>query len=266
MNSSLLLPTALLLALSASGGSADVYDDIVGTPCTKIHINTALYAPTYKICLLCPHSAKEKSGKAKCKDGYKRTRAGGCGTWKTKCEWTCTYVGKETMNYGCGCGAGRGCHDVDCEMSKWSEWSACVFKWGSEKIDICEASVDVGMQTRTRSIVTQPKYNGKQCGKTLDTRYCSCPATTKPTPSPTLSPTLRPTRSPTNEDEWECQEYGQWSEWTECIRSTTSSKNRGKCWGDRTRTRPVRDTSTVKCRKTATQRDPDFCIVDGCEE
>jgi len=256
----LVLVTCLLSALGARGGSTDdsfdpdLYgDEIVGKTCKIYHINTALAGP-YTICNLCPHSLHKPT----CKDGYERSKAGACGPLKTWCKWKCTYTGKKSMDYGCGCGQGRRCHDVDCKMSKWTEWSKCV-SFGYEEEGLCNSGglPSAPYQERARTIITQPEYNGKKCGKTVASRGCSCS-------TPSMSPTLRPTRSPTTEEEWECKQYGDWSEWSECEWSKTVSSIKGECYGDRSRTRPVRDTSTAKCRKTATQRDPDFCKPDSC--
>ena len=53
------------------------------------------------------------------------------------------------------------CFSVDCEVSDWTEWSSCSKTCGS------------GFQKRERSIVKQPKNNGKPCEGNLDeTKTC----------------------------------------------------------------------------------------------
>lgn len=50
---------------------------------------------------------------------------------------------------------------VDCEVSDWTEWSSCSKTCGS------------GSQKRERSIVKQPKNNGKPCeGNFEETKTC----------------------------------------------------------------------------------------------
>ncbi|XP_055626120.1 spondin-2 [Toxorhynchites rutilus septentrionalis] len=48
----------------------------------------------------------------------------------------------------------------DCQVSAWSEWSAC------------SQSCDIGKRTRTRVIVSHPKDHGKDCPRLKDTQWC----------------------------------------------------------------------------------------------
>eukprot|EP01012_Entosiphon_sulcatum_P049575 TRINITY_DN6820_c0_g1_i6.p1 TRINITY_DN6820_c0_g1~~TRINITY_DN6820_c0_g1_i6.p1 ORF type:complete len:7637 (+),score=112.47 TRINITY_DN6820_c0_g1_i6:5459-28369(+) len=53
---------------------------------------------------------------------------------------------------------------VDCEVTLWSDWSACTASCGS------------GTQTRTRSVVTQPSKGGKLCPDITETQACNTQA------------------------------------------------------------------------------------------
>ena len=50
---------------------------------------------------------------------------------------------------------------VDCVLSNWSPWGEC-----------SEGSGE-GTQTRTRTIITQPQHEGKECGITTETQDCN---------------------------------------------------------------------------------------------
>ena len=55
---------------------------------------------------------------------------------------------------------------TDCQMSSWSDWGSCSKTCGS------------GIQTRHRTVTTQPSCQGAQCGALIDTQTCNtqgCP-------------------------------------------------------------------------------------------
>ena len=72
---------------------------------------------------------------------------------------------------------GNGGIGVDCVLSEWSDWSACVS----------------GTQTRTRTVITSPQNGGDACGVLSETRVCITP----PTPINCV--------------------VSEWSEWGACV-------------------------------------------------
>lgn len=50
---------------------------------------------------------------------------------------------------------------LDCEMSEWAEWGECSAK--------CRG----GEHNRTRHIISQPRYGGKDCGPEFEVQPCN---------------------------------------------------------------------------------------------
>jgi len=98
-------------------------------------------------------------------------------------------LAQDTKWYDVGCVR----QPVDCEVSKWSEWTRCMS---------CQDKN--ANQTRTRHIKLMPSKNpnGKACPPLIETRTCenidtSCGPTNAPTLQPTRAPTPPPTYQPT---------------------------------------------------------------------
>ncbi len=145
--------------------------------------------------------------------------------------------------------------NVDCKVSDWSDWSYCDVDCGG------------GIQERTRSIITQPKGNGKVCPELRETKACNtepcgvdcqvgnwsnwsdCTAScgggiqsrtrsiiTQPKGTGKACPTIRETKECNTEQcNVDCQ-VGEWSNWAAC------SSNCGSASQERTRiilTQPI---------------------------
>merc|ERR1719165_45301 len=83
----------------------------------------------------------------------------------------------------------KGC-PIDCELSDWSDWSACSTTCGE------------GDTERTRTMVLEPANGGKECPLEV-TEAAPCINTlTCPSPAPTP-------------EKIDC-EVGEWAEWTDC--------------------------------------------------
>lgn len=75
---------------------------------------------------------------------------------------------------------------IHCKVSSWGAWSAC------------SKSCSNGEQKRTRSVILDAQFNGKECPEVTESRACNtaaCP-TSKPTSQPTSAPTKAPTACP----------------------------------------------------------------------
>jgi len=171
-----------------------------------------------------------------CPDGYEPRRAvkEGCGVLKIGCTYYCKWTGPCDKDYGCGCGLGTSCYDVDCETTNWSKFGECVLSDGTPLEDICDHTPGAtGTKTRTRSIKTQNEFDGKQCGALVDTRTCSCPESAEPAPL--------------------CQEYMDWSGWSSCEATTSVGDSAGQCAGTKFKSRVVNDLSTCTVKEVETK-------------
>lgn len=79
----------------------------------------------------------------------------------------------DSQNGGADCPVltdSAGCNEqpcpIDCVMSDWTSWSSC------------DATCGGGQSERTRTVITQPQFNGRECDATIETTGCneqSCP-------------------------------------------------------------------------------------------
>lgn len=218
----LLLTSTLFAAALTPLASA-----VTGTECLLVHDIGKCYA--------CPpewHTKKECSAlndkKHKGVTGwkptkYKKSSQSQCGFLNAGCKGVCYYEG---MDYGCGCGQGQACLNVDCVMSDWSDWSKCKNPATGAIISYdADSPIVNGIRERTRTVLTEAEHEGEKCGNTGEEMSCSS---------------------------HQCELF-EWEDWSDC------SKSCG--YGEQTRVRKVTLAplpSECKYQETRT------CKIENC--
>lgn len=237
MHSFLVIVSGALLVCRARGSI------LVGEDC-RYDVDADM--PTYRaFCKTCPHSVWKNKADDACTDGYEKTKAGGCYLGGKNapmtlpgCAWNCKWVGKQSVDYGCGCNKGTSCHDVDCVMSEWSAWTTCTRSNGTPLTCDPSSPKIIGIQTRSRSVDTPPEFDGAICGVARDSRLCN-----------------------SHDCEVWCEEFGAWSDWGAC-KQTGNAALSSKCKGKKSRNRDVNDPAT--CTYSHTETEKVLCNFSTC--
>lgn len=132
---------------------------------------------------------------------------------------------------------------INCEQTAWTEWGPCDKDCGG------------GEKKRYRDVLTQPQFNGVECGPPEESANCNEEAC--PTPSPTLPPTPAPTVVDcvlSTFDEWgECSAECEGGTQTRSRIVLVEPSDSGEACGDLTETQ---DCNTDPCPTPAPTEAP----------